>query len=128
MITSMITMIDIVKSNPAGFTPIVPNNGGASAYIASQLIDREYDYTDLTFTTDDIPQTQEDFLTMVKTDLDTNWAPTVFTDSAVNYTLEYSVKSVKLDFNTVGTTSDRSIWTEREYMWFVKVQVKSNID
>lgn len=125
-ITSQITARPVLGSHPAGFTPLVPKNSGNSEYIASVNYNREYDYSGVTFTSGDTAQTQADFLLMVKADLDTNVTPTVFTDSTIDYDVEYVINTVRLDFETL--TSDRSIWSERFYKYFVGVSIKANVD
>lgn len=124
-ITSQVTGKILFGADPAGFVPLVPNNGGGNAYIITQNKDLVFDYTDLVFGAN-IPATKDAFLAMVKTELDTNYAPSVFTDAAKSYDLVYSVTSVKLDFETA--TSDRSMWTERTYKWYVKVVVQANVN
>ena len=125
-LTSQITARPVFGENPLGFTALVPNNDGDSDFIQSINLDREYLYTAVVFTSADIPQTKDDFLAQVKLDLDTNWAPTVFTDVAVTYALEYQIKSITVNFTT--DVADRSIWTERTYNFYVKVTVLANID
>jgi hypothetical protein len=129
-ITSQVTGQPIFGSNPAGFTPLVPNNNGGNQYILTNRTDLTFDYSDLTFTLNDIPATQASFLAMVKDELDTVYLPSVFTDATKTYTAEYVVNAVRLDFFGVtgSTTSDRSIWTEREYKWLVNVTVKVNVN
>jgi len=129
-LTSQVTGLPIFSQNPAGFTPLVPNNNGGNAFILTNKTDLIFDYTDLTFTLNDIPATQASFLAMVKAELDTVYMPSVFTDATKSYVAEYVVNAVKLDFTGVvgSTTADRSIWTERAYKWFVNVTVKVNVN
>lgn len=130
MIVSQITMLPIVGSNPAGFTNLVPNNNGGNAFILTNRTDLTFDYSALTFVLNDIPATQANFLAMVKAELDTVYLPSVFTDATKTYNAEYVVNAVRLDFFGVtgSTTTDRSIWTEREYKWLVNVTVKVNVN
>lgn len=129
-ITSQITGQPIFGSNPPLFVPLVPNNNGGNQYILTNRTDLTFDYSDLTFTLNDIPATQASFLAMVKAELDTVYMPSVFTDATKSYVAEYVVNAVRLDFAGVvgSTTADRSIWTERAYKWFVNVTVKVNIN
>lgn len=129
-LTSQATGLPIFGSNPVGFTPLVPNNNGGNAFILTNKTDLIFDYTDLTFTLNDIPATQASFLAMVKAELDTVYMPSVFTDATKSYVAEYIVNAVKLDFTGVvgSTTVDRGIWVERAYKWFVNVTVKVNVN
>jgi len=124
-ITSQITGRPIFGSDPAGFTALVPNNNGYTEFIHSAVINLTFDYTDLTFGVN-IPATKTAFLAMVKTEVDTNYLPSVFTDATKSYVAEIVVSNVKLDFTTVS--GDRTIWTERTYEWYVQVTVKVNVD
>lgn len=127
MITSQITGIRIFGQNPAGFTPLVPQNNGGNGYFATLTKEVQFDYVDLTFDAQ-IPTTKENFLTMVKTYMDTTYLPTVFTDATVDYDVEISVNAVKLDFEpTLPGVTDRSIWTERSWYWYVSVTMKVNV-
>jgi len=130
MITSQITAKPVFGQNPAGFVPLVPNNNGELGFIAGQTLTGvvKFDYADLTFVTDDIPATQDNFLTLVKSYFDVTYLPSVLTDATANYEVEIIVKNVRLDFETVGTTADRSIWTEREYKYFVSFTLKINVN
>lgn len=124
-LTSQITAQPIFGSNPAGFVPLTPNNGGATDYAITQAKDLSFDYVDLTFGAN-IPATKDNFLVMVKDYLDTTYMPSVFTDTAKNYDAVYTVTAVRLDFETVS--GDRSIWTERSYKWYVKVIIQVNVN
>lgn len=118
-LTSQITMRPVVGSDPAGFTPLVQTFPLKN--IVSSNYELVFDYGDLTFGAN-IPATQDNFLQMIKNELDTVIVPTIFTDSAVNYVAEYVINSVRLDYTTA--TGDRTIWTERSYKWYVLVQIK----
>lgn len=129
-LTSQITARPVFGTNPAGFVAQTPNNGGELAFIAGSTLSGifEFNYTDLTFVTDDIPATQANFLTLVKTYLDSTYMPSVFTDAAVTYDAVYTITNVRLDFETVGTTSNRGIWTERVWKFYVTVKITVNVD
>lgn len=122
MITSQITGRALFGQDPAGFVPLTPN---PVKYVITQAKRVEFDYTDLTFGAN-IPATKDNFLAMVKTELDTNYSPLVFTDTLISYDIVYEVVGVRLDFTT--TTSDRSIWTERTWKWYVDVVIKVNVN
>lgn len=130
MITSQITAKSVFGSNPIGYTALTPNNSGETAFIQGAMLSQvvEVLYTDLTFVTDDIPATQDNFLTEVKTYLDTVYMPSVFTDSAVNYDARYIITNIRLDFETVGTTTNRGIWTERVWKYYANVTIQVNVD
>lgn len=121
-LTSQITARPVLGQDPAGFTPLVQNFPLKN--IASTNYTLEFNYTALTFGAN-IPATQANFLTMVKTELDTVIVPTIFTDPAVNYVAEYVINEIKLDF--APFTGDRSIWTQRTWKWLVKVQIKVSL-
>lgn len=129
-ISSMITASPVFGSNPPGYVVLVPNNSGELAYIRGTTLTGVFDflYTDLTFVTDDIPATQANFLTLVKTYLDTIYMPSVFTDVAVAYDARYKITNIRLDFETVGTTTGRTMWTERIYKFYATVQIAVNIN
>lgn len=129
-LTSMITAAPVFGSNPIGYVALIPNNSGDTAYIQGTTFTGvfEFLYTDLTFVTDDIPATQANFLTLVKTYLDTIYMPSVFTDPAVAYDARYKVTNIRLDFETVGTTTGRTMWTERIYKFYATVQIAVNVD
>lgn len=122
MITSQITGRPLFGQDPAGYTPLTPN---PVKYVITQSKRVEFDYTDLTFGVN-IPATKDNFLAMVKTELDTNYSPLVFTDSLVNYDIRYEVVGVRLDFEVAGT--DRSIWSQRTWKWYVDVVIKVNVN
>ena len=105
MITSQITGKPIFGTNPAGFTPLIPNNNGYLTFIGSRIIDKTFPYSTLTFVTNDIPQTQLHFLQMIKTEMDTNYLPSVLTDSTKNYEVEIIVNNVR----TTPTTDRRLV-------------------
>lgn len=125
MITSQITMKPVIGQNPAGFVPIVPLNNGYLQYVSGQLIDLEFPVSGLTYVTNDIPATQANFLALVKDEMDTNYLPSIFTDATKDYEVEITIASVKLDYTT--PSSDRGIWTERTYKYFVKLSIKANV-
>lgn len=129
-LTSQITAKPVFGANPAGYTALTPNNNGELAYISGTTFTGvfEFLYTDLTFVTDDIPATQANFLTLVKTYLDGTYMPSVFTDATVNYDARYTITNIRLDFETVGTTTNRGIWTERVWKYFVTVNIQVNVD
>lgn len=129
-LTSQITGKPVFGANPIGYTALTPNNNGELAYISGTTLTGifEFDYTDLTFVTDDIPATQANFLTLVKTYLDSTYMPSVFTDSAVNYDARYTITNIRLDFETVGTTTNRGIWTERLWKYYATVNIQVNVD
>jgi len=129
MITSQITGVRIFGQNPAGFVPLVPQNNAGNGYFATLTKEVEFNYLDLTFDpAGQIPTTKDNFLVMVKDFMDNNYLPTILTDPAIDYEVEISVNSVKLDFipAIVGVT-DRSIWSQRSYKWFVGVTCKVNV-
>lgn len=130
MITSQITMKPVVGQNPIGYTELTPNNSGDTAFISGGMLSRvvEILYTDLTFVTDDIPATQANFLAEVKDYLDNTYMPSVFTDVAVSYDARYVITNIRLDFETVGTTSNRGIWTERIWKYYATVNILVNIN
>jgi hypothetical protein len=107
MVNSIITGRNVFGANPIGFVPLVPLNNGYLQFIGQSPIKLELPYSSLTFVLNDIPATQADFLAEVKSELDTNYFPSVFTDATKTYNVEISVNSVKLDFKT--QTSDRGI-------------------
>lgn len=126
MITSQITGKPIFGTNPAGFTSLIPNNNGYLTFIGSRIIDKTFPYASLTFVTNDIPQTQLNFLQMIKTEMDTNYLPSVLTDSTKNYEVEIIVNNLRIDYTT--PTTDRGIWTERSYFWFVQLVINVNVN
>lgn len=130
MITSQITAKPVFGANPIGFTPIVPNNNGETAFITGSNLTGivSFDYGDLTFVTDDIPATQDNFLTLVKNYFDVTYLPSVLTDATANYDVEITIRNIRLDFETVGTTADRGIWTERNYKYYVTYNLKINVN
>lgn len=130
MITSQITAKPVFGSNPIGYTVLTPNNSGELAYIQGAMLSQTVEilYTDLTFVTDDIPATQANFLTLVQDYLDNTYMPTVFTDPAVSYDARYTITNIRLDFETVGTTANRGIWTERIYKYYATVLIQVNVD
>jgi len=120
MITSFITMKPILGTDPAGYVPFV--EPADEYFVTSHLKSREYDETTF-FVFDPLTATNiESFLDALKTDLDTNYAATAFTDVARNYIIDYRVTKVERTFNAPST----SIWEEREYVWKVSVQVRVN--
>lgn len=125
MITSQITMRPITGSNPAAFTPIVPLNNGYEQFVGQMPIALKVPYGAFTFVSGDIPQTQLNFLAAVKTELDTNYLPTVFSDATKDYEVEITVTNVRLDFTT--QVPDRGIWTERQYFYFTSVSLRTNV-
>lgn len=125
MITSQITGRAIFNSNPIGFTPLVPLNNGYLQFNQTVTINIELPYSSSMFVLNDIPATQANFLAAVKTEIDTNYLPSVFTDATKNYEVEIQVQSVRLDFTTA--TSDRGIWTERTYKYFVGLTILTNV-
>lgn len=129
-LTSQITAKPVFGANPAGYTELVPNNDGELAFILGGPLSKTVEilYTDLTFVTDDIPATQDNFLALVKTYLDATYMPSVFTDVAVTYDARYVITNIRLDFDTVGTTSNRGIWTERVWKFFATVQIYVNVN
>lgn len=126
MITSQITGKPIFGQNPAGFTPLIPNNAGYLTFIGSKLIDKTFLYTSLTFVPNDIPATQNNFLQMIKTEMDTNYLPSILTDASKNYEVEIVVNNVRVDFSTPST--DRGIWTQRTYNWYVQLSINVNVN
>lgn len=129
-ITSQITAKPIFGQNPAGYVELIPNNDGELNFISGSTLTGVFDfrYTDLTFVTDDIPATQANFLTLVKNYLDFGYMPTVFTDPAKTYDARYTITNIRLDFETTGTTTNRGIWTEREYYYYVTVRIDVNVN
>lgn len=117
-IISQITARPVFGFNPIGYTPLQP---ATTAYIHSNVMNIEIDYADLTFVPADIPATQANFLDLVQDYFDTTYLPTVFTDATKTYTADIVINSIRLDFTT-GVT-DRGIWTERTYKYFVGVTV-----
>ena len=129
-IISQVTARPVFGQNPAGYVELVPNNDGNLAFISGSTLTKvfEFLYTDLTFVTDDIPATQANFLTLVKTYLDATYMPTVFTDATKTYDSRYVITNVRLDYDTVGTTNNRGMWTERVWKYFTTVQILVNVD
>lgn len=123
MIISTITGRSVFGQDPVGFTPLVPNNGGEFDYIASQMVEREYLYSTVTFDAD-VRTTQDNLLTQIQNDLDTNYSPTVFTDPTKNYDIEYNVLSIKLDYDAISA----SIYHERTYKFVIKIVLKVNVN
>ena len=117
-ITSQITARPVFGSNPIGYTPLPTST---TAYIHSNVMNIEIDYVDLTFIPVDIPATQANFLDLVQDYFDTTYLPTVFTDVTKSYTVDITINSIRLDFTT--GVSDRGVWTERTYKYFVGVTV-----
>jgi hypothetical protein len=130
MITSQITAKPVFGSNPIGYTALTPNNNGETAFIAGSTLTGVFEFLEsaLTFVTDDIPATQANFLTLVKTYLDGTYMPSVFTDPAVAYDARYTITNIRLDFETVGTTSNRGIWVERVWKYFATINIQVNVD
>lgn len=127
MITSQITMRPIVGSNPVGFVPLVPLNNGYEQFVGQTTIKIKIAYSVFqpSFVLNDIPATQANFLAAVKSEIDTNYLPSVFTDATKDYETEITVTAIKLDFESA--TSDRGIWTERTYYYYVDVVLKTNV-
>ena len=126
MITSQITGKPIFGQNPAGFIPLIPHNSGYLTFLGSKLIDKTFPYSALTFVPNDIPATQSNFLQMIKNEMDTNYLPSILTDSTKNYEVEIVVNNVRVDFSTPST--DRGIWTERTHNWYVQLSISVNVN
>ena len=122
MIVSTITAKRVFGQDPLGFIPLVPNNNGQFDYVASQPTERTYEYSTVVFDSD-IRITQDNLLAQIKTDLDTNYTPTIFTDPAKTYDVEYNIVSIKLDYEALSG----SIYHERTYYFYVNVILKVNI-
>ena len=127
MITSQITARPVFSVNPIGFIPLVPLNNGYAQYVGQTTIKIKIEYSVFqpSFVLNDIPATQANFLAAVKTEIDTNYLPTVFTDATKDYETEITVTAIKLDFESA--TSDRGIWTERTYYYYVDVVLRTNV-
>mgnify|MGYP003613856932 CR=1 FL=1 len=119
-ILSYVTAKPILGVDPAGYVPFV--EPADEYFVTSHLKSREYD--ELTFFVFDpsISTNIASFLAALKTDLDTNYAATSFTDATRDYLIDYRVTKVERTFNAPST----SIWEEREYVWKVSVQVRVN--
>jgi len=129
-ISSKITARSVFGSNPAGWTELVPNNDGATEYTQGSMQTGVIDIlvSALVFVTDDIPATKDAFLALVKTYMDVTYMPSVFTDATKTYDARYYVNNIVYTFDTVGTTTDRSMWTERIYKFAVTLKYAVNID
>lgn len=122
MINSIITAKPFVGQDPLGFIPLVPNNNGASEYIGSRRITRKYEYSTVTFDAD-IRVTRDNIIAQVKLDLDTNYSPTVFTDPAKTYDIQYTITTINLDFEALSG----SIFHERTWYFYVDVLLDVNV-
>ena len=122
-LTSQITMRAIVGQNPAGFVPLVPN----ATSLQTINVDEDYLATALTFTAGDKAQTQADFLTYVKTQMDI-WSNARFTDALVTYNVEYQIRSIRVDYVVDALdNNDKTVWSKRTYHWYVAVSVIVNV-
>ena len=122
MIVSTITAKRVFGQDPLGFIPLVPNNNGQFDYIASQAVERTYEYSTVTFDAD-VRITKDNLLAQIKADLDANYTPTIFTDPAKTYDVEYNVVSIELNYEALSG----SIYHERTYYFYVDVLLKVNI-
>ena len=120
MITSFITAKGLpgISQDPAGYIPFVAPLD--AFYVTTHVLNRQYD--ELTFFTFDPQQSTNiaSFLTVLKTDLDTNYASTSFTDPSRDYRIDYKVVKVERTFVAPST----AIWEERQYVWKVTVNVR----
>jgi len=121
MIVSQITARQVFGQNPSGFVPQVPSANSLQTINFTET----FEYSTVAFTVNDIPATQDDFLAQVKLDLDTNWAPGLFTDATKTYNVEYQIRSVVLGFTTVENSP--SIWCERTYAYTVAITALVNV-
>lgn len=124
MITSQITGRSVFGADPIGFIPLIPNDSGNTEYIASQMLERQYEYSTVTFDPD-LRVVRDNILAQIKADLDANYTPTVFTDPAKNYEVEYQLKSLRLDFEAAVRAN---ILSERTYYYYAKVAVLVNVN
>lgn len=119
-LTSYITAKPIMGYDPVGYVPFVTP---ADEYLITvHNLLREYDETTFFVFDPLIANNQNAFLTALKTDLDTNYAATNFTDATRDYLIDYKVVKVERTYNAPSS----SIWEDREYVWKVTVQVKVN--
>ena len=121
MIVTQITARNVFGQNPAGFVPQVPSANSLQTINFTQT----FDYSTVAFTVSDIPATQDDFLAQVKTELDTNWAPGLFTDATKTYNIEYQIRTISLGYTTVENSSN--IWCERTYAYTVAISALVNV-
>lgn len=119
-LTSYITAKPIMGYDPVGYVPFVTP---AEEYLITvHNLLREYDETTFFVFDPLIANNQDEFLTALKTDLDTNYAATNFTDATRDYLIDYKVVKAERTYNAPSS----SIWEDREYVWKVTVQVKVN--
>lgn len=129
-LTSQISAKPVFGAAPAGYVDLIPNNDGELAFISGSTLTGVFEFlvTDLTYVTDDIPATQDNFLALVKSYMDNTYMPSVFTDATKSYDARYIITNIRLDFDTVGTTSNRGIWVERVWKYFTTIKILVNVD
>lgn len=122
MITSQITGRPLFGQDPSGYTPLTPN---PVKYVITQSKRVEFLVSAVPFGAN-INTNRQDLLNYVQTELDTNYMPLVFSDPAMAYDVRYEVVNARLDFET--PSSDRSIWSQRTWKWYVDVVIKVNVN
>jgi hypothetical protein len=129
-ITSKISAKPVFGSNPAGWTPLVPNNDGELAYISGSTLTGVFDFLEssVSYTPNDIPATQEDFLLQVQTYLDGTYMPSVFTDATKDYDARYTITNIQFVFENTNGESGSSIWSERTWIYKTTIKIEVNIN
>lgn len=122
MITSQITGRAIFGQDPAGYTQLTPN---PVKYVITQAKRVEFLASAVPFVAN-TSDNKQDILDYVQTELDTNYMPLVFSDPAASYDVRYEVTNARLDFET--PTSDRTIWAQRTWKWYIDVIIKVNVN
>lgn len=110
-----------------GYDPVgyVPFDVPATPYlITTHRLERTYNESTFFTPTGTVADVQDDFLAALKSDLDTNYAATNFTDAARNYILDYQVVKVE----RVYVSPINSMWQPRVYNWVTTIQVRVNTD
>ena len=125
MITSQITARPVFGQDPAGFTPLVPNNSGTLQYFMTATYKTSVLMSAHNYGAN-VTASKDNLLTEVKTDLDTNYLPSILTDATKSYDVEIMINNITFDFDTPGP--DRSIWSPREYQFKVDVVIKVNVN
>lgn len=123
-ITSQITLKPLIGTNPVGHIdfPNIPNP--PQNYIGLHRVTVELDeLTAFTVVTDPV-QNQNGLMTAVKTYLDTEYANTNYTDANKDYFVDYTVVNIKRTYKA----SSSSIWTLRDYVWIVDVNIRVMTD
>ena len=129
MITTQITGRPIFGNNPVGFAPITPLNNGGNQFFMTHNKDVEFDYNDLAWDPlGQVPTNKQAFLQMVQDFFDVTYLPTILTDATKDYDVEITVNAVRLDFEaTIPGVTDRSIWSQRTWKWYVRCSMRINV-